>query len=1066
MKAGRFSAGGRGQTVPGKLTRPRPVGVLGRGRLFRALDRACRCPAVWVVGPPGAGKTTLVSAYVERRRLRTIWYRMDGDDADAATFFHYFGLAVEAAAPGRGREALPRFTADYLQDLPVFSRRYFEQVYQRLRAPCVLVLDNYQQVPPDARLHEVIRDAAESLPAGVNLVILSRDDVPPPLAALRAREKLALVGAENLNLTAAECAAIARLRKVDIGEAALRELHQRTQGWTAGVVLALEQRRLPLSAWKPAPDATPEVIFDYFAGEIFGRMDKETQALLLQAAFLPTMQAQRIADLTGEPGAARVLGRLARRNYFTIKLARPQAAGAMYQFHPLFREFLLRRAEQALAPAALQGLRLKAAELLWADGECAGAVELLIAARAWDGAMRVMLDRAPDMQRQGRGRILEGWLDALPASLRERRPWVLYWRGMCRLAFDPPEARRHLERAFELFDADQDDAGAFSAWAAVVETYMYEWGEFAPLDRWIALLDELVARFPAFPSPSIEERVCAAMLMALMYRQPQRDDLPRWAERVRSIVLGTSDTRTQMILGNQLVHYYVAWRGDGASARLVTDAIRPATEEEVGPLAHIAWCSMRAGHYWHAGAAEDCMRMVESGLETMRRCGARFMNSMLQAHAVMGALVAKDFAQAERLLDSTGNESGRLLYWAHHRYLSLLTAFCKGDMRHAVASGREAVAFADEAGVPFSQAQSRLALARALFEAGRRGEALRYLAEARRLARRGRIFTTESSCLGATAYFLLRRGKRRQALPFLRGILGIVKPRGRVHRPLWTTEFMTCLYAAALEHGIETDFVRASIRERRLAPPDGVDLERWPLPVKVYTLGRLTVLLDDEVLRFKGKPQRKPLDLLMALIALGGRDVSERDLTEALWPSAEGDAAHRACAAALHRLRKLLRCEEAVQVHGNRYALDARHVWVDAWAFERGLAPDGKESPERSDKAIALYQGPFLAGFGEFPWATALREKLRMKFVRHVAERGRALLAAGDHAQAAAVFEKGLMADALAEELYHGLMRSYEALERRADAVAVFERCRSVLQARLGVSPGSRTVALYRSLHQ
>src|SRR5258706_9156194 len=193
----------------GKFTRPRPVGALARARLFRALDEAREHPAVWVAGPPGAGKTTLVSTYVAQRRLRTIWYRIHDDDVDPATFFHYFGLAVEAAAPGMRKSALPRLTPEYLLNLPAFSRRYFEQVCQRLRAPCALVLDNYQEVSQDASLHEVMREVLESLPAGINLIALSRAAPPPALAPLRANGTIAFLGGENLKLTAEECSDIA-----------------------------------------------------------------------------------------------------------------------------------------------------------------------------------------------------------------------------------------------------------------------------------------------------------------------------------------------------------------------------------------------------------------------------------------------------------------------------------------------------------------------------------------------------------------------------------------------------------------------------------------------------------------------------------------------------------------------------------------------------------------------------------------------------------------------------------------------------------------------------------------
>src|SRR6185436_18360333 len=104
----------RAASTLGKFTRPRPVGVLLRPRLFRALDDALRHPAAWVAGPPGAGKTTLVSSHVAQRRLRTVWYRMQDDDADPATFFHYFRLALDAAAPGARKTTLPHLGPEYL----------------------------------------------------------------------------------------------------------------------------------------------------------------------------------------------------------------------------------------------------------------------------------------------------------------------------------------------------------------------------------------------------------------------------------------------------------------------------------------------------------------------------------------------------------------------------------------------------------------------------------------------------------------------------------------------------------------------------------------------------------------------------------------------------------------------------------------------------------------------------------------------------------------------------------------------------------------------------------------
>ncbi|HEY7818236.1 MAG TPA: AAA family ATPase, partial [Vicinamibacteria bacterium] len=129
-----------------KTTRPNVADAVPRPQLFRRLDRGRKRPLTWVCGPPGAGKTTLVASYLERRELRAIWYQIDLGDADVATFFYYLGLA----APRR-RRRLP-LLAPGDPGLSLFARRFFRELYSRVRAPFALVLDNYQELPFETEL--------------------------------------------------------------------------------------------------------------------------------------------------------------------------------------------------------------------------------------------------------------------------------------------------------------------------------------------------------------------------------------------------------------------------------------------------------------------------------------------------------------------------------------------------------------------------------------------------------------------------------------------------------------------------------------------------------------------------------------------------------------------------------------------------------------------------------------------------------------------------------------------------------------------------------------------------
>ena len=127
------------------------------------------------------------------------------------------------------------------------------------------------------------------------------------------------------------------------------------------------------------------------------------------------------------------------------------------------------------------------------------------------------------------------------------------------------------------------------------------------------------------------------------------------------------------------------------------------------------------------------------------------------------------------------------------------------------------------------------------------------------------------------------------------------------------------------------------IRMFRLKPPAGAP-DLWPRPIRIHTLGRFEVLVDDKRLEFSRKVPKKTLALLKALVAYGGQEVSEQLLCDALWGDEEADAAGQALGITVVRLRKLLGSNEAVVQQGGKVSLDRSLCWVDAWRFEERVA--------------------------------------------------------------------------------------------------------------------------------
>ena len=338
-----------------KTARPSAAGVLPRERLFTRLDSATMAPVVWVQAPAGAGKTSALVSYLEARQRRGLWYQIDESDADPATFFSHAARAV-----GNGRQ-LPLFTAEYREDPGAFASQFFRQLAENLGGAFLIVLDNYHELAVTAPLHGLLRHGLAELPPECSLVAISREPPPPAFIRLRANRELQMLTWPDLRLTREEFAAIVHDSGHDIGGARLSAMHDATQGWAAALILMLDSDVSGQSTIGVAEGQTPELLFDYLAQEVFEAFEPGLRRLLLATAGVPEMTAELAVELSGDGDAERSLRALVERHHLVN--VKPGAEGAVYQCHPLLREFLVRQAARRSEGSLCQGLRGPAAGL-------------------------------------------------------------------------------------------------------------------------------------------------------------------------------------------------------------------------------------------------------------------------------------------------------------------------------------------------------------------------------------------------------------------------------------------------------------------------------------------------------------------------------------------------------------------------------------------------------------------------------------------------------------------------------------------------------------------------------
>lgn len=211
-------------------------------------------------------------------------------------------------------------------------------------------------------------------------------------------------------------------------------------------------------------------------------------------------------------------------------------------------------------------------------------------------------------------------------------------------------------------------------------------------------------------------------------------------------------------------------------------------------------------------------------------------------------------------------------------------------------------------------------MAQSLLNMGRFKTASDQIKKARYIAKSIKEFKLIFMVLAAEAYMHLKRGDER-AIDALEKAMAIGAEQNILNLLHWDSDMMSVLCAKALEHDIETEYVKSLIRKRNLVPPSDFNPSsllplgregmsrvtiHWPYPLKIFTLGPFEIMKDDAPVSFSGRVQQKPLDLVKAIIAFGGIDVPCLKLMDALWPEADADKASQSLKFTLHALRKLL----------------------------------------------------------------------------------------------------------------------------------------------------------------
>jgi len=1032
-----------------------------RDRVFDELKLKISHSVIWVDGDAGSGKTTLINSFLESEKMNHWWYKASTSDNNLNAFLFRFSQSLHYYLPTLSK-TIKTLSLPFQIDIKTVFKSLFNELHQNAPLPLYLVLDDFHFVT-NSDFHEILVDIVTGFESsGIHIIIIGRHIPPEEYSRLRALQKFYRMNKSLLFWQKDEVIPLISILSDSSVANDMGELFfDITEGWVAGIILLIETLKEKPGELEDFSKIDRRYLFEYLSSEVFSKMSEVTQRVLMKASFFNEVNVKRDKKIFQESKLKPILEDLCNKNYFTNSQDDDKN---IYTFHPLFKSFLQKKANVYLTEIEILMLKKNIANVLLKTGRVKQAIDIYIQISDWETAENCIAGHAEKLITEGKSHLILGWIEAFGSAYVLKHNGLKFWVATAYLPNDHNKSYELFQDVYSSFQFDKDKEGEFRAICGIFESILFSNNFCHRLTPWINLVTQNYREGHKPNRLETRARLAADMHTAMVFSQPSHPDIDVWAKKVcylMKILKITFNDDHRVLVGANLYYHYM-WRGQKSKASNILEATKVDTSKRLSnPVSQGAWYLMASLDSWMFGDAQKAKTLADTGIAVANESGILFWKNLLLAQKAYACLVRMELGEAEEILHLLAiradlhSQVASSIYFDLHAQLNYL----QGNLDTALEYHHLCMVEAVKLDMPFATLGYRLSLAEiyiARKDYDHAKEVLNItLKESEKL--RSDLYRYRGYLL--LTHLSLEQSNIISAKRSITIALNLAEKRGYDSHPWWNEKNISLLYEFALNENINTDYIISCIKKRKLNKYfNFIEYDNWDWPVKIYTFGECRIIINGKKLVLTGKSQRKPLALLKAIISLGAWKINQSSLAEKVWPDSDGTESMRSLKVTVHRLRKILGTE-TILIKDGYIGLNTDQVWIDVNLgnyYAKKISNHSKNQKKKSfyvQRLIQLYKGKFYENDQDEAWcfhySTVVHEKIIYCLLQYVTM----LKNEKKYEESLMVLNKVGQLDLLKETIYKNKIDLLILLNRKSEAISVYNECRNILSKVLHVMP-------------